>query len=102
MRQLIWLIPLVPLAGFLINGLVYLLSHRTKNAPGHGHGHDPEEDGHNAAGQPHPAAQPRQLRAEGLAPVGRRLRELRASFSYVRRVVHRRKATSVGRAVLGE
>ena len=49
MRQLIWLIPLVPLAGFLINGLVYLLSHRTKNAPGHGHGHDPEEDGHGEA-----------------------------------------------------
>ena len=48
MRQLIWLIPLVPLAGFLINGLVYLLSHRTKNAPGHGHGHD-EEDGHGEA-----------------------------------------------------
>jgi len=47
-RQLIWLIPLVPLAGFLINGLVYLLSHRTKNAPGHGHGHD-EEDGHGEA-----------------------------------------------------
>ena len=48
MRQLIWLIPLVPLAGFLINGLVYLLSHRTKGVPGHGHGHD-EEDGHGEA-----------------------------------------------------
>jgi NADH-quinone oxidoreductase subunit L len=45
-RQLIWLIPLVPLAGFLINGLVYLLSHRTKNAPGHGHD---AEDGHGEA-----------------------------------------------------
>jgi len=44
-RNLIWLIPLVPLAGFLINGLLYLLSHRTKNAPGH----DDAEDGHGEA-----------------------------------------------------
>jgi NADH-quinone oxidoreductase subunit L len=38
MRALIWAIPLFPLAGFLINGFVYLLSHRTKGESGHGHG----------------------------------------------------------------
>jgi len=43
-RELIWLIPLVPLAGFAINGLLYLLSHRTK---GDAHGHT--EDGHGEA-----------------------------------------------------
>jgi NADH-quinone oxidoreductase subunit L len=48
-RQLIWLIPLVPLAGFLINGLLYLVTHRTKNAPGHGQGHESAEDGHGEA-----------------------------------------------------
>mgnify|MGYP003579885886 CR=1 FL=1 len=41
----LWLIPLVPLAGFLVNGLVYLLSHRSKNVGGHGHA----EDGHGEA-----------------------------------------------------
>ena len=49
MRQLIWLIPLVPLAGFLINGLLYLATHRSKNAPGLGHGHEDAEDGHGEA-----------------------------------------------------
>jgi NADH-quinone oxidoreductase subunit L len=53
-KNLIWLIPLFPLAGFLVNGLLYLLAHRTKGVdshaapasagatadPGHGdHGH---------------------------------------------------------------
>ena len=32
MRNLLWAIPLVPLIGFLINGVVYLLAHRTKGA----------------------------------------------------------------------
>ncbi len=45
MKELIWLIPLVPLAGFLVNGTLYLLSHRSKNVGGHGH----EEDGHGEA-----------------------------------------------------
>src|SRR5262249_15168542 len=45
MRHLIWLIPLVPLAGFLINGLLYLLSHRTKGEISHGDA----EDGHGEA-----------------------------------------------------
>ncbi len=40
MKELIWLIPLVPLVGFAINGLLYLVSHRTKGeAHGDGHGH---------------------------------------------------------------
>ena len=37
MRQLIWTIPLFPLAGFLCNGILYLLSHRTRGeARAHG------------------------------------------------------------------
>ena len=41
MRALIWAIPLFPLAGFLINGFLYLISHRTKGEAGHGHGDAP-------------------------------------------------------------
>ncbi len=37
MKELIWAIPLVPLAGFAINGLLYLISHRTKGEA-HAHG----------------------------------------------------------------
>ena len=37
MKELIWAIPLVPLLGFAINGALYLLSHRTKGEPAHGH-----------------------------------------------------------------
>jgi len=37
MRHLIWAIPLLPLAGFAVNGLLYLLSHRTQGEA-HGHG----------------------------------------------------------------
>ncbi len=37
MKDLIWAIPVFPLAGFLINGFLYLLSHRTKGHAGHGH-----------------------------------------------------------------
>jgi NADH-quinone oxidoreductase subunit L len=37
-KDLIWTIPLFPLAGFLINGFLYLRSHRTKGEAGHGHG----------------------------------------------------------------
>jgi NADH-quinone oxidoreductase subunit L len=54
MKTLIWAIPLFPLAGFLINGFFYLISHRTAGESGHGHGdaaphppaHAPEADGH--------------------------------------------------------
>jgi NADH-quinone oxidoreductase subunit L len=45
MRHYIWLIPLVPLAGFLINGLLYLLTHRTRGEVSHGDA----EDGHGEA-----------------------------------------------------
>jgi NADH-quinone oxidoreductase subunit L len=42
MKDLIWAIPLLPLAGFLVNGLVYLLEHRTKGeAVSHGAPHGP-------------------------------------------------------------
>ena len=41
MKNLLWAIPLFPLAGFVINGLLYLLSHRTQGeAHGEGHGAD--------------------------------------------------------------
>jgi len=39
-KDLIWLVPLLPLAGFLVNGVLYLASHRTKGEAGHGHGAD--------------------------------------------------------------
>jgi NADH-quinone oxidoreductase subunit L len=60
-KELIWLIPLVPLAGFAVNGLLYLVSHRTKGDPGHGH-HDP---GHGAA----PAAASRDAHGDGHAGI---------------------------------
>ena len=40
MKDLLWLVPVFPLAGFLINGLLYIVSHRTKGEPVHGPGHD--------------------------------------------------------------
>jgi NADH-quinone oxidoreductase subunit L len=46
MKTLIWAIPLFPLAGFVINGLLYLATHRTK---GEAHGHDEAVDGHGEA-----------------------------------------------------
>ena len=51
MRNLLWAIPLFPLAGFLVNGLVYLLSHRTKGEA-HGHGNGEGSDAHTAATAP--------------------------------------------------
>jgi NADH-quinone oxidoreductase subunit L len=51
MRNLLWAIPLFPLAGFLINGIVYLLSHRTKGEA-HGHGGGFGTDAHTAATAP--------------------------------------------------
>jgi NADH-quinone oxidoreductase subunit L len=50
-RNLLWAIPLFPLIGFLINGLVYLLSHRTKGHE-HGHGTGHGTDAHTAATAP--------------------------------------------------
>jgi NADH-quinone oxidoreductase subunit L len=44
-RHLIWLIPFVPLVGFLINGLLYLWTHRTRGEVSHGDA----EDGHGEA-----------------------------------------------------
>jgi len=54
MKTLIWAIPLFPLAGFAINGLLYLLTHRTKGEAVHGHGHE-AVDGH---GEAHPVPPP--------------------------------------------
>ncbi len=51
MRDLLWAIPLFPLAGFLINGLVYLAAHRTKGES-HGHGGGYGTDAHTAATAP--------------------------------------------------
>ncbi len=51
MRGLLWAIPLFPLIGFLINGLVYLATHRTKGES-HGHGGGYGTDAHTAATAP--------------------------------------------------
>ena len=41
MKELIWAIPLVPLAGFAVNGLLYLFAHRTSaSAAAHGGGEE--------------------------------------------------------------
>ena len=66
MRDLIWAIPLFPLAGFLINGLVYLVEHRTVGAPaGHApldaHGGSvpqPEAESQKDLGHPHAHTHP--------------------------------------------
>jgi NADH-quinone oxidoreductase subunit L len=57
-RELIWLIPLFPLAGFLINGLVYLFGNRPTRPLGgagsdHGHGRPAAESAQSPA---HPTA----------------------------------------------
>jgi NADH-quinone oxidoreductase subunit L len=49
-KDLIWLIPVFPLVGFLVNGLLYIVSHRTFSKAGEaGHGHDDAGDGENPA-----------------------------------------------------
>ena len=55
MKDLIWLIPLFPLAGFLVNGIVYLLEHRTKGEPLHDdpHSHQPVAESQKDLGHPH-------------------------------------------------
>jgi NADH-quinone oxidoreductase subunit L len=49
MRDLLWLVPLFPLAGFIVNGLLYLVSHRTKGEQVHGPG------GHDSPALPPPS-----------------------------------------------
>jgi len=55
MRDLLWLVPVFPLLGFLVNGIVYLASHRTHGSGGHapGPGTQPEAESSTAAGHPH-------------------------------------------------
>ena len=56
MRTMIWMIPLFPLAGFLVNGLVYLLSNRPPRPepPSHDpHGEQPAAESAKDAGHPH-------------------------------------------------
>src|ERR1700675_1474803 len=46
MKDLLWLIPLFPLAGFAVNGILYLVSHRTEGenaGPDYGHEVHPTE-----------------------------------------------------------
>jgi NADH-quinone oxidoreductase subunit L len=50
-KELIWLIPLFPLAGFVINGVLYLATHRTRGVL-----HHADEDGHGEAHAAPPAA----------------------------------------------
>src|SRR6266536_4797647 len=52
MRDLLWLVPVFPLAGFLVNGLVYLFSHRTSVAPSPP-ADQPAAESSLAAGHPH-------------------------------------------------
>ena len=51
MRDLLWLVPAFPLAGFLVNGIVYLFSHRTRAA--HPPADQPAAESSQAAGHPH-------------------------------------------------
>jgi len=51
MRDLLWAIPLFPLVGFLINGILYLATHRTKGHA-HAHGSGYGTDAHTAATAP--------------------------------------------------
>src|SRR3981081_3295261 len=55
MRELIWLIPLFPLAGFLVNGLVYLIGNPPERPQpsGEGHGHQPAAESAKDRGHPH-------------------------------------------------
>jgi NADH-quinone oxidoreductase subunit L len=55
MKDLLWAIPLFPLAGFVINGIVYLIEHRTKGAPvlHDPHGEQPAAESQKDLGHPH-------------------------------------------------
>jgi NADH-quinone oxidoreductase subunit L len=53
MRDLLWLVPLFPLAGFLVNGLVYLVSNRTKGVAVHPPADQPEAESIPEPAHPH-------------------------------------------------
>jgi NADH-quinone oxidoreductase subunit L len=53
MSSLLWLVPVFPLAGFLVNGIVYLLSHQTE---GETHGHEQHPAEAKSHGAPHASA----------------------------------------------
>jgi NADH-quinone oxidoreductase subunit L len=53
LKDLLWLVPLFPLAGFLVNGLVYLFSHRTDGVPLHPPADQPEAESSPEPGHPH-------------------------------------------------
>ncbi len=55
MRDLLWLVPVFPLLGFLVNGILYLASPRTHGSGGHAPpaGAQPEAESSTAAGHPH-------------------------------------------------
>jgi NADH-quinone oxidoreductase subunit L len=53
LRDLLWLVPLLPLAGFVVNGLVYLASHRTRGVAGHPPADQPAAESSQDPGHPH-------------------------------------------------
>jgi NADH-quinone oxidoreductase subunit L len=53
LKDLLWLVPLFPLAGFVVNGLVHLVAHRTRGAGGHPPADQPEAESSLEAGHPH-------------------------------------------------
>ncbi|HSD71331.1 MAG TPA: proton-conducting transporter membrane subunit, partial [Thermoanaerobaculia bacterium] len=53
MRDLLWLVPLFPLIGFLVNGLVYLASHRTRGSVHHPPADQPAAESSLESGHPH-------------------------------------------------
>ncbi|MGH9443602.1 MAG: NADH-quinone oxidoreductase subunit L, partial [Thermoanaerobaculia bacterium] len=56
MKDLLWLIPLFPLAGFVVNGLLYLSSHRTSSSEGPEDGHEAHPTEAKAFAAPHHSA----------------------------------------------
>src|SRR4029434_4587224 len=50
---LLWLVPMFPLVGFVVNGLVYLFSHHTRGTAHHPPADQPEAESSVAAGHPH-------------------------------------------------
>ena len=53
MKDLLWLVPLFPLAGFLVNGIVYLVSNRTEGVAVHPPADQPEAESSPEPGHPH-------------------------------------------------
>src|SRR5690242_16259488 len=56
MKDLLWLIPLFPLAGFVVNGLLYLFSHRTLASGSADDGNEIHPTEARAAAAPHASA----------------------------------------------